>query len=87
MDKKDWIHSTVQKNPSENDYQLAGTVSVTGPNFTIEIILKAPGGKTLWSKTFGGALRQINLVSDTVANQISSQVFLEIMKVRDKYKS
>jgi len=32
-------------------------------------------------------LRQINLVSDTVANQISSQIFLEIMKVRDKYKS
>ena len=87
MDKKDWIHSTVQKNPSDNDYQLVGTVSVNGPNFTIEVILKAPGGKTLWSKTFGGSLRQINLVSDTVANQISSQIFLEIMKVRDKYKS
>ena len=56
-------------------------------NFNIEIILKAPGGKTLWSKTFGGSLRQINIVSDTVANQISSQIFLEIMKVRDKYKS
>ena len=87
LDKKDWIHSTVQKTPSENDYQLVGTVSVSGPNFNIEIILKAPGGKTLWSKTFGGSLRQINLVSDTVANQISSQIFLEIMKVRDKYKS
>ena len=87
LDKKDWIHSTVQKNPSDNDYQLVGTVSVNGPNFTIEVILKAPGGKTLWSKTFGGSLRQINLVSDTVANQISSQIFLEIMKVRDKYKS
>ena len=87
LDKKDWIHSTVQKTPSENDYQLVGTVSVSGPNFNIEIILKAPGGKTLWSKTFGGSLRQINIVSDTVANQISSQIFLEIMKVRDKYKS
>ena len=87
LDKKDWIHSTIQKNPSDNDYQLVGTVSANGPNFAIEVILKAPGGKTLWSKTFGGSLRQINLVSDTVANQISSQIFLEIMKVRDKYKS
>ena len=87
LNQKDWIDSTVQKNPSENDYQLLGTVSVNGPNFTIEVILKAPGGKALWSKSFGAALRQINLVSDTVANQISSQIFLEIMKVRDKYKS
>ena len=84
---KDWIDSTVQKNPSENDYQLIGTVSVSGPNFTIDVILKAPGGNALWSKSFGAALRQINLVSDTVANQISSQIFLEIMKVRDKFKS
>ena len=29
-------------------------------------------------KTFGGSLRQINLLSDTVANQISSQIFLEV---------
>ena len=87
LNQKDWIDSTVQKNPSENDYQLLGTVSTSGPNFTIEVILKAPGGKALWSKSFGGALRQINLISDTVANQISSQIFLEIMKVRDKYKS
>ena len=87
LNQKDWIDSTVQKNPSENDYQLIGTVSVSGPNFTIDVILKAPGGKALWSKSFGAALRQINLVSDTVANQISSQIFLEIMKVRDKFKS
>ena len=87
LTQKDWIDSTVQKNPSENDYQLLGTVSVSGPNFTIDVILKAPGGKALWSKSFGAALRQINLVSDTVANQISSQIFLEIMKVRDKFKS
>ena len=87
LNQKDWIDSTVQKNPSENDYQLLGTVSVSGPNFTIDVILKAPGGKALWSKSFGAALRQINLVSDTVANQISSQIFLEIMKVRDKFKS
>ena len=87
LNQKDWIDSTVQKNPSENDYQLIGTVSVSGPNFTIDVILKAPGGKALWSKSFGAALRQINLVSDTVANEISSQIFLEIMKVRDKFKS
>ena len=87
LNQKDWIDSTVQKNPSEKDYQLIGTVSVSGPNFTIDVILKAPGGKALWSKSFGAALRQINLVSDTVANQISSQIFLEIMKVRDKFKS
>ena len=87
LNQKDWIDSIVQKNPSENDYQLIGTVSVSGPNFTIDVILKAPGGKALWSKSFGAALRQINLVSDTVANQISSQIFLEIMKVRDKFKS
>ena len=87
LNQKDWIDSTVQKNPSENDYQLIGTVAVSGPNFTIDVILKAPGGKALWSKSFGAALRQINLVSDTVANQISSQIFLEIMKVRDKFKS
>ena len=87
LNQKDWIDSTVQKNPSENDYQLIGTVSVSGPNFTIDVILKAPGGKALWSKSFGAALRQINLVSDTVANQISSQIFLEIMKIRDKFKS
>ena len=87
LNQKDWIDSTVQKNPSESDYQLLGTVSVSGPNFTIDVILKAPGGKALWSKSFGAALRQINLVSDTVANQISSQIFLEIMKVRDKFKS
>ena len=87
LNQKDWIDSTVQKNPSENDYQLIGTVSVSGPNFTIDVILKAPGGKALWSKSFGAALRQINLVSDTVANQISSQIFIEIMKVRDKFKS
>ena len=39
------IDSFVQKNPSDNDYQLLGTVSVSGPNFTIDVILKAPGGK------------------------------------------
>jgi hypothetical protein len=31
-------------------------------------------------------MSQIALVSDTVADQISNAVFLEIMKVKDKYK-
>ena len=46
----------------------------------------APGGKTLWSGHTGGPMSQIALVSDTVGDQVSGQVFLEIMKVRDKYK-
>jgi len=85
LDKKDWIDSLIQMNPSEDDYQLLGTVSQSGPNFDVDVILKAPGGKTLWSGSTGGPLRQISLVSDTVAHQVSNQVFLEIMKVRDKY--
>ena len=86
LDKKDWIDSLIQKNPSEDDYQLIGSTSQSGPNFEVDIILKAPGGKTLWSGHTGGPMSQIALVSDTVGDQISAQVFLEIMKVRDKYK-
>ena len=85
LNKKDWIDSVIQMNPSEDDYQLAGTVSQSGPNFEVDVILKAPGGKTLWSGSTGGPLRQISLVSDTVAHQVSNQIFLEVMKVRDKY--
>jgi adenylate cyclase len=85
LDKKDWIDSLIQKNPSEEDYQLLGTVSQSGPNFEVDVILKAPGGKTLWSGSTGGPLRQISLVSDTIAHQVSNQIFLEIIKVRDKY--
>ena len=86
MDKKEWIDSLIQKNPSEDDYQLIGTTSKSGPNFEINVILKAPGGKTLWSGHTGASMSQVSLVSDTVGDQISAQVFLEIMKVRDKYK-
>ena len=85
LDKKDWIDSVIQMKPSEDDYQLMGTVSQSGPNFEVDVILKAPGGKTLWSGSTGGPLRQISSVSDTVAHQVSNQIFLEIMKVRDKY--
>ena len=85
LNKKDWIDSTVQKNPSEKDYQLIGTVSVSGPNFTIDVILKAPGGKTLWSESYGASVNKINMLSDTVASNVSEKVFMEIMKVKGKY--
>ena len=85
LGKKDWINSLIQKNPSDDDYQIIGSVSPKGPNFEVSITLKAPGGKTLWSGSTAGALRQIEQFSDTVADQISAKIFLEIMKVRDKY--
>ena len=86
LGKKDWINSLIQKNPSDDDYQIIGSVSPKGPNFEVSITLKAPGGKTLWSGSTAGALRQISEFSDTVADQISSKIFLEILKVREKYK-
>ncbi|MDC1408698.1 adenylate/guanylate cyclase domain-containing protein [Candidatus Puniceispirillum sp.] len=86
LDQKDWIDSLIQQNPSEDDYQLIGSITANTPNFDVDIVLKAPGGKTLWSGNTGGPLSQIALVSDTVADQISNAVFLEIMKVKDKYK-
>lgn len=87
LNQKDWIDSAVQKNPSEDDYQLIGTVSTNQPNFAVDVTLKAPGGKTLWSESYGASLRQLNQLADTVASNISEKVFVEIMKVRDKYKS
>ena len=86
LDKKDWIDSLIQKNPSDEDYQLIGSIAQSGPNFEVDVILKAPGGKTLWSGHTGGPTSQIKIVGDTVGDQVSAQVFLEIMKVRDKYK-
>jgi hypothetical protein len=86
LDQKDWIDSLIQQNPSEDDYQLVGNVTSNGPNFDVDVVLKAPGGKTLWSGNTGGPLSQIALVSDTVADQISNATLLEILKVRDKYK-
>ena len=85
LNEKDWIDSTVQKTPSDADYQLVGSVSNTNVNFAVDILLKAPGGKTLWSESYGASLGKINLLSDTVASNISEKVFMEIMKVRDKY--
>jgi len=86
LDQKEWIDSLIQQNPSEEDYQLIGSITANGPNFGVDIVLKAPGGKTLWSGNTGGPMSQIAQVSDTVADQISNAVFLEIMKVKDKYK-
>lgn len=86
LDQKDWIDSLIQKTPSEDDYQLLSSVSKVGPNFEVNLVLKAPGGKTLWDGHTGGPLSQANILGDTVGEQISRQVFLEIAKVRDKYK-
>lgn len=86
MDGKEWIDSIIQKTPSEDDFQLSGTVSVTGANFEVNVVLKAPGGKTLWSGHTGATMRSISIAADQLGEQISNQVFLEIMKVRDKYK-
>ncbi len=58
LNQKDWIDSTVQKNPSDADYQLIGTVSTNQPNFAVDVILKAPGGKTLWSESYGASFRR-----------------------------
>jgi hypothetical protein len=85
LNKKDWIDSLIQKNPSEDDYQLIGSVSTSGPNFEVDLVLKAPGGKTLWNNNLGGPLSQISQLSDTVADQVSDRIFIEIMKVKDKY--
>ena len=86
LDKKDWIDAIIQKNPSETDYQVLGAISKAGSNFKVDVTLKAPGDKTLWSTNLGGPLTQIRSLSDRVADQISNQVFLEIMKVKDKFR-
>jgi len=85
MDTKDWLDSIIQKTPSDEDYQMTGNIVPTGNNFEVNLTLKAPGGKTLWSGHTGGRMQQIGLLADTVAEQISSTVFLEIMKVKSKY--
>ena len=61
MDGKEWIDSIIQKTPSEDDFQLSGTVSVTGANFEVNVVLKAPGGKTLWSGHTGATMRSISM--------------------------
>ena len=86
MDGKEWLDSIIQKTPSEEDYQLSGSISVVGPNFEINVTLKAPGGKTLWSGHTGATMKSISFGADQLGEQISNQLFLEIMKVRDKYK-
>jgi hypothetical protein len=56
-----------------------------GPNFKINVTLKAPGGKNLWSEHTGATMKSISFSADQLGEQISNQLFLEIMKVRDKY--
>ena len=86
LDQKDWIDSLIQKTPSENDYQLLSSLSKVGSNFEVILVLKAPGGKTLWDGHTGGPLSQASILGDTAGEQISRQVFLEIVKVKDRYK-
>ncbi len=86
LNTKNWIKSIVQKTPAEKDYQVIGTVSPSGPNFRVDVVLKAPGGKTLWNNSLGGPLNQRSQLSDRVAEQLSEPIFIEIMKVKDKYK-
>ena len=86
LDQKDWIDSLIQKTPSENDYQLLSSLSKVGSNFEVNLVLKAPGGKTLWDGHTGGSLSQASTLGDTAGEQISQQVFLEIVKVKDRYK-
>ena len=86
LDTKEWLDSMIQKHPSEEDYQLSGSVMPDAGRFVVNAVLKAPGGKNLWSNKIAGNLKQILQLSETVADQISRQVIMEIMKVRDKYK-
>jgi len=85
LNQKDWIDSTVQKTPSDADYQLIGSVSNTNVNFSVDVLLKAPGGKTLWSESYGASVNKINMLGDTVASNVSEKVLMEIMKVKGKY--
>ena len=86
LNTKNWIESIVQKTPSDNDYQVIGTVSPSGPNFRVDVVLKAPGGKTLWNNSLGGPLNQRSQLSDRVADQLGEPILIEIMKVKDQYK-
>ena len=86
LNTKNWIGSIVQKTPSANDYQIIGTVNPSGPNFRVDIVLKAPGGKTLWNNSLGAPMGQRSQLSDRIADQLSETIFLEIMKVKDQYK-
>ena len=86
LDQKDWIDSLIQKTPGESDYQLLSSLSKVGSNFEVNLVLKAPGGKTLWDGHTGGPLSQASILGDTAGEQISRQVFLEIVKVKDRYK-
>jgi len=40
----------------------------------------------LWNNSLGGPLNQRSQLSDRVAEQLSEPIFIEIMKVKDKYK-
>ena len=86
LDTKEWMDSMIQKHPSDEDFQLSTSVSIDAGRFIVSAVLKAPGGKNLWSDKMAGNLKQINQLADAVGDKISNQVLMEIMKVRTKYK-
>jgi len=86
MNAKQWLNSLVQSSPGDSMFQLHGAVKGEGSRVRIEVLLKAPGGKTLWTGRFAGNSNQISLWKDSVGEQIAQQLFIEIMKVRSRYE-
>lgn len=86
MSKKAWLDAIIQKNPADEDFKLVGSVEEVRGRMIIAATLFAPGGTNLWAGEFAGNANQINSISSSLAEQISNQLFLEIMKVRSKYK-
>ena len=74
LNQKDWIDALVQKDPSEEDYQLLSSITQNRTNFEIDVILRAPGGKTLHR---GNVLSvsQLSFLADSVGQQLSNQIF------------
>jgi len=85
MNTKEWLDAIVQKSPSAEDFQLIGSIEQQRGRASISVTLFAPGGKNLWAGDFAGSLSQVNSMSTALANQIANQLFIEIMKVRNKY--
>lgn len=86
LSSKAWLDSIIQRNPANDDFKLIGSVEEVRGRVVITATLFAPGGTSLWSGEFAGNANQINSISTSLAQQISNQLFIEIMKVRNKYK-
>ena len=85
LNAKNWIDSIVQQNAANEDYVVSGKITVEGSKAVTLINLNAPGGKSLWSFKVGGNMGNISALASQTSSQMSSQIFLEIMKVRGKY--